>query len=105
MKCLKCHHPDSDCWKKQHCELVPDFGIDTNGQLENLYCSFLDFLSRLEIPPPTGSEMLIVNDYRLFPSEMAYAISICENTDYAKTNLVNRVKTRLDAIAKAISSL
>lgn len=101
LPCLKCKHQDSDSWKKDFCHFVPDFGIDTNGQLEHLTCSFVNWVVQIGLSVPIGEELITVNGYRIIPSELWDAIA--RTSEEGKANLVERFRMRLEKLREAIA--
>lgn len=98
--CTKCKQQDSDCWDKSYCHLVPNFGIDTNGQLEHLTCSFISWAVQTGLSVPTGEELITTNGYRVIPNELWDAIA--RTSEEGKVNLIERFRTRLEKLREAI---
>ena len=94
--CTKCKQQDSNCWAKNLCNLIPEFGLDSNGELEHLTCSFLHWLTQAGWPIPVGDELKTVNGYSIIHPDMKYAISICSKEGIP--NLVERYRNRLEKL-------
>ncbi len=94
--CQKCHHKDSDCWNKSYCYLIPDFGIDTNGQLELLCCQFVNWTIQRGWSTPKGKELSTTNGYKIVPPMIWYAISIV--SEEGISNLVKRYEDYLEKV-------
>lgn len=101
-KCLRCERRESSNWDQSNCYAVPDFGIDSKGELEHLICSFFSWLTSQGFPVPKDEQLTTVNSYQLYPAAMVSAIA--ETSTEGIPNLVLRYQTYLEKIRTQIVS-
>lgn len=98
--CSICKQKDSQFWNKGYCNLVPEFEINTNGELENLACSFIFWIISNGYPKPTGEELHTVNGYAIIPKQMKEVIS--QTNQDGRINLVIRYMKYLENVRDRI---